>query len=177
MKRWIAVIVVVMVVAPGAARADEASKQAKVKELFATMRMEHLLDQMLNSIQRQVVAVAQMSPDAENMTPAQKKLTNQFVNQSMKIVSDSVGWAAIEPEYVKLYAATYSEEEIDGILAFYKSPVGQKMLEMTPKLSSGGMDIVQSRMGEFQPKIKALQEEYMKQMAAAMPVPAAPAKP
>jgi hypothetical protein len=141
-----------------------------------TMRMENMLDQMLNSIQRQVVAVAQMSPDVEKMTPEQKKLTQQFVNQSMKIVSDSVGWTSLEPEYVKLYADTYSEEEIDGILAFYKSPVGQKMLEMTPKLSAGGMDIVQGRMGEFQPKIKALQAEYLKQMAAAMPAPAAPAK-
>ena len=91
----------------------------------------------------------------------------------MKVVSDSVGWASLEPEYVKLYAATYSEEEIDGILAFYKSPVGQKMLEKTPELSSGGMKIVQGRMGDFQPKIKALQDEYMKQLAATMPAGAA----
>jgi hypothetical protein len=168
MKRLIAMMVVMMAIAPCAARADESSKQAKVKELFVTMRMEHMLDQMLNSIQRQAVAVAQVTPDA-GKTPEQKKLTKEFVNQSMKVVSDSVGWAALEPDYVKLYAATYSEEEIDGILAFYKSPVGQKWLEKTPVLSSGGMEIVQNRMGEFQPKVKALQDEYMKQMAATSP--------
>jgi hypothetical protein len=177
MKRWIAMMVVMLAVASVAARADDASKQAKVRELFVTMRMEHMLDQMLTSIQRQVVAVAQMSPDVDKMTPEQKKLTQNFVNQSMKIVSDSVGWTSLEPEYVKLYAATYSEEEIDGILAFYKSPVGQKMLEMTPQLSAGGMDIVQKRMGDFQPKIKELQAEYLKQMAATVAAPTAPPKP
>ena len=174
MKRWIAVLVLVMAVGSGVARADEASKQAKVRELFVAMRMQHNLDQMLNSIQRQVVEVAQISPDVDKLTPEQKRLTKEFVNSAMKIVTDSVGWGALEPAYVKLYADTYSEEEIDGILAFYKSPVGQKMLEMTPELSAGGMQIVEGRMGEFQPKIKALQEEYLKQMAAAV-APAAPA--
>ena len=169
MKRWIAVLVVMLVVAPCGARADDASKQAKVKELFATMHMDHMLDQMMHSIQGEVQAMAQETSGAEQISPEQKKLMQDFMDKSMKVVNDSVGWAALEPEYVKLYAATYSEEEIDGILAFYKSPVGQAMLAKTPQLSAGGMQIVHSRMGDFQPKIQALQQEYMKELAATMP--------
>ena len=169
MKRWIAVLVVVLAVAPCGARADDASKQAKVKELFATMRMDHMLDQMMRSIQGEVKAMARETPGAEQMTPAQQKLTQDFMDKSMKVVNDSVGWAALEPAYVKLYATTYSEEEIDGILAFYKSPVGQTMLAKTPELSAGGMQIVHARMGDFQPKLQALQQEYMKELAATAP--------
>jgi hypothetical protein len=173
MKRWIAVLVVVMAIAPCGARADVASKQAKVRQLFVTMRMDHMLDQMMSAIEKQVQAVAQTTPGAQNMTPEQKKLTQNFMDNAMKAVRESVGWNALEPDYVKLYADTYTEEEIDGILAFYKSPVGQKMLEMTPQLTEGGMKIVRSRMGDFQPKIQALQEEYMKQLAATMPATSA----
>ena len=173
MKRWIAVMVVVMAVAPCAARADEASKQAKVKELFVTMRMENMLDQVMAAIRYQVVQMTQADPGADQRTPEQKKLTQQFEDKAMKVVGDSVGWTALEPDYVKLYAATYTEEEIDGILAFYKSPVGQKLLEKTPELSAGGTNIVRSRMGDFQPKIEALHEEYLKQLAELTPAPAA----
>lgn len=169
MKRWIAVLVVMMVVAPCGARADDASKQAKVRDLFATMHMDHMLDQMMHSIQEEVQTMAQQTAGAQQMTPEQKKLTQDFMDKSMKVVNDSVGWTALEPEYVKLYAATYSEGEIDGILAFYKSAAGQAMLAKTPELSAGGMQIVRSRMGDFQPKIQALQQEYMKQLAATMP--------
>ena len=169
MKRWIAVLVVMMVVAPCGARADEASKQAKVKELFATMHMDHMLDQMMHSIEGEVQAMARNTPGAEQTTPEQKKLTQDFMDKSMKIISDSVGWTKLEPEYVKLYASTYTEEEIDGVLAFYKSPAGQAMLAKTPQLSAGGMQIVRSRMGDFQPKIEALQQEYMKELAVTVP--------
>lgn len=169
MKRWIAVLVVMLAVVPTVARADDASKQAKVKELFATMRMDHMLDQMMRSIQGEVKAMAQETPGAEQLTPAQQKLMQDFMDKSMKVVNESVGWAALEPAYVKLYATTYSEEEIDGILAFYKSPVGQTMLAKTPELSAGGMQIVHARMGDFQPKLQALQQEYMKELAATAP--------
>jgi hypothetical protein len=30
-----------------------------------------------------------------------------------------------KPALVKIYADTYTEEELDGILAFYKSPAGE----------------------------------------------------
>ena len=169
MKRWIVVLIVMLAVAPYSARADEASKQAKVKELFATMHMDHMLDQMMSSIQKEVQVMTQKSQSAQGMTPEQKKLTQNFMDKAMKIVNDSVGWTVLEPDYVKLYASTYTEAEIDGILAFYKSPVGQAMLEKTPELSAGGMQIVRGRMASFQPKIQALQQEYVKELAAAEP--------
>lgn len=167
MKRWIAIFFVVMVMVPVGARADEASKQAKVKELFAVMHMDHNLDRMMSAMQRQVQVTAQSAPGAETLTPEKKKLQDEFVTNSMKVVEANFGWTVLEPAYVKLYSDTYTEAELDGILAFYKSPAGQAMLAKTPELASGVMEIVHSRMGDFQPKMEALQELYVKAMAPA----------
>jgi hypothetical protein len=166
MKRCIAVLVVMMAVAPCCARADEAAKQAKAHELLMTMHMDHTVDSMMHSIAQQLFEV----PDMNRLTPTQQKLTQDFQNRAMKIVSDRVSWKAVEPDYVKLYENTYSEQEIDGILAFYKSPAGQAMLAKAPQISAGVVQIVHSHMGDYQPKMQALQDEYMKQMTAAMPV-------
>jgi hypothetical protein len=83
----------------------------------------------------------------------------------MKVVDQSFSWPVLEPAYVKLYGDTYTEAELDGILAFYKSPAGQAMLTRTPELSAGVMQIVHSHMGDFQPKMQSLQELYLKVMA------------
>jgi hypothetical protein len=165
MKRWILMLVVVMVVAPVGARADDASKQAKVKELFAVMHMDHSLDRMRSAMAQQVQATAKNASGAETMTPAKKQMQQEFIDNSMKVVDDNFGWAVLEPAYVKLYADTYTEAELDGILAFYKSPSGQALLTKTPELSAGSMQIVHGHMGDFQPKMQALQELYLKAMA------------
>jgi hypothetical protein len=165
MKRWILMLAVVMVVAPVGARADEASKQAKVKELFAVMHMDHSLDRMRSAMEQQVQATAKNAPGTEQMTPEKKKMQQEFVDNSMKVVDENFGWAELEPAYVKLYADTYTEAELDGILAFYKSPAGQALLTKTPELSAGVMQIVHGHMGDFQPKMQGLQELYVKAMA------------
>ena len=58
MKRWILMLVGLMIVAPVGARADDASKQAKVKELFALMHVDHTLDRMRSAMQQQVQLTA-----------------------------------------------------------------------------------------------------------------------
>jgi hypothetical protein len=167
MKRWIAMLIVVMGLATVGARADEASKQAKVKELFAVMHMDHSLDRMRSAMQQQVQATAKNAPGTEQMTPDKKKMQQEFVDNSMKVVDANFSWAVVEPAYVKLYADTYTEADLDGILAFYKSPAGQALLTKSPELSAGVMQIVHGHMGDFEPKMQALQELYVKAMAPA----------
>jgi uncharacterized protein len=165
MKRWILMLALVMVMAPVGARADEASKQAKVKELFTLMHVDHSLDRMRSAMQQQVQLTAKNVSGAEQMTPEKKKIQQEFIDNSMKVVDENFGWPELEPAYLKLYSDTYTEAELDGILAFYKSPVGQALLNKTPELSAGSMQIVHSRMGDFQPRMQALQELYVKAMA------------
>jgi hypothetical protein len=168
-KSWIAILAVIVMLVSPLAHADEASKEAKVHELFIAMRMEHTMDQMMGMMQQQIQQMAMNAPVSDTMTPAQKKLTDEYMATTMKMATESMGWKAIEPEYVKLYATTYTEQEIDGILAFYKSPAGQAMLAKSPELSTGAMKIVQGKMADLQPKLKQMQDQYTRQMLETLP--------
>jgi hypothetical protein len=99
------------------------------------------------------------------MTPEKKRIQQEFIDNSMKVVDENYGWPVVEPAYVKLYLNTYTEAELDGILTFYKSPAGQAMLSKAPELAAGSMQIVHGHMNDFQPKMQALQELYIKAMA------------
>ncbi|MFP5231258.1 MAG: DUF2059 domain-containing protein [Acidobacteriota bacterium] len=168
MKRWMAgltvTLMVVLAVAPGKARADEASKEAKVKELFAVMHMERNLDEMMQSMRIQVKMVAENGEGSQPMTPARKTTEQNFINNALKVVNQSFSWPVLEPAYIKLYMGTYTESELDGMLAFYKSPAGQAMLNNDSHLKAGVMQIVHSHMGDFESKMQALQQQYKQKM-------------
>ncbi|MCB7480664.1 DUF2059 domain-containing protein [Christiangramia sediminis] len=57
-----------------------------------------------------------------------------------------------------VYTESFTEEEIDKILAFYATPVGEKMVAVTPELTKKGMEIGQAWGMELQP----LMAKYMK---------------
>ena len=43
-------------------------------------------------------------------------------------------WRSLEPEFVEIYTATFTQDEIDAQIAFYGSPAGQAVLAKSPDL-------------------------------------------
>lgn len=52
-----------------------------------------------------------------------------------------------------IYMESYTEEDVDAILEFYHSPVGQKMLAETPKIMEKSMQLGQEWGMQLQPLI------------------------
>jgi len=169
MKRWVVVLAAVLAVAPCYAQDKDAAKRAKVEELMTTMHVDSMMDQMTAMAKAQVEQSTQGMPAAETMTPTQKKILADYQEKSLDLVMGTVSYKAVKPEMVKLYVDTFTDEEIEGITAFYKSPTGQALLKKTPELMSAMMQFMQGRIADLQPKLKALTDQLSKDMAAAAP--------
>ena len=174
MRRFVVVLLMVLFVASSGARADEASKRAKAEELFTLLHMDQTMEQITKNVMKQVQTMTESMPGADHATPEQKKLVADFQQRVLDLVNKRLGWKALEPDFISLYASTYTEEELDGIIGFYKSPVGQTMLEKTPELMTKSTELTQQRMREVQPEFNQMIEDFMKQMAATVgkPTPA-----
>jgi len=172
MSRYIAVVLIVLSLGCASARADDASKRVKAEQLFVLLHMDRMMDQLMVGVRNQVQQIVQEMPGADDATPEQKKQIVDFQQRVLGLVNDKLGWKALEPDFINLYASTYTEEELDGILAFYTSPVGQKMIEKTPELTAKSTEITQQKMREVQPQLNAMVQDFMKQMAAATAKPA-----
>lgn len=62
--------------------------------------------------------------------------------------------ASTEQLYKKMaviYTESFTEAELDEILAFYDTPVGKKMVALTPEITKKGMEIGQAWGMELQP--------------------------
>jgi hypothetical protein len=178
MKRWITVIVVVLAVSPlCGAQTTDAAKEAKVHEMFDVMHMSKMMDTMMGAVTQMVHQMADSTPGMENATPKQKKIISDFEDKAMKLAMNSMSWKALEPDYVKIYAANFSMDEIDAITKFYSSTAGQAMLDKTPELTTASMKVVQEKIAILQPQLKELQEQLVKELANAEPAPGKATKP
>ena len=167
---------------PLLAHADDASKRAKVGEVLVLTKTDAVSQQMLASFPERVKAVAsrQIMVQAAN-TPEQKKLAADYLDQMGKIAGTGADWKAVEPKLVDLYMATFSEPELDGMIAFYKSPAGQAMVTKTPELSNKTLQILQAPINALAPQFEAATKAYQTNMQNTSPAggsgDAAPSKP
>jgi hypothetical protein len=89
----------------------------------------------------------------------ERQAADEIQQKSMAVVSDRMSWDKLKPALVKVYSETYTEEEINGIVAFYKSQAGQAMLEKSPLLMQRVMAMSQELVGDLTPEIKRITEE------------------
>jgi hypothetical protein len=73
-----------------------------------------------------------------------------------------LSWEKMKPLYVKIYSETLTEEELDGSIAFYRTPVGQSLLKKMPLIMQKSMSSVQGLMGDMIPEFAKIAEEVQK---------------
>jgi uncharacterized protein len=167
MKRLV-FILTLLVCLPLAAHADEASRHAKAKEMISLLHMDRLVAQMMDAMTQQTNAFTKQMV-GKNITPQDQAKLDDFQKKVFNLIESQVSWKVLEPEYTDLYAKTFTDEELDGILAFYKSPAGVSMVEKLPTLTSEAMQLSQSRMMAIEPQLKQMIQDFAKDVSSSAP--------
>ena len=149
---------------------DPAATKA-VQQLFAAMNYRALMlgamQQMSKSFDGQMRGNAQAAINNNpKLSDADKAKALADLNTKLDAATKSVNAILNDPGLVDeildatvpIYARNFSVAEIKQIAAFYQSPVGAKMLAVTPQLMSEGMLVGQRIVGrKIGPLIQQLQ--------------------
>jgi len=130
--------------------ADEASKSAKAEALLQLMQG----DQMMKTMEPMMKGM--MAQASQNMSAEQSAKAGEMQEKIMALAV--AGFNKAKPALVKVYTDTYTEEDLDGILAFYKSPAGKAFLQKMPEVMQRSMPVMMQMMADLQPEITKMIE-------------------
>jgi hypothetical protein len=68
----------------------------------------------------------------------------------------AVAWDKLEPDMVKLYTSNFNEQELQELVSFYQSPLGQKVLQKMPMLTEQSAQLTQGKLETAVPKVNKL---------------------
>ena len=145
--------------------ADDASKRAKIDEMFTLMNMEQTLSRLADQQTAQMKQIMPQLLAGQTIGPDDQKQIDAFMDQLTGMVRDAIQWNKLKPQYLDLYAATYDETTIDGMLAFYRTDAGRAMVAKQPELVSKSQAIAQAQLTAVQPKMQAAFEDFAAKMA------------
>jgi hypothetical protein len=94
-------------------------------------------------------------------TPEQRAKAQEVQSRILDLTKSRMNWETLRPAIVKAYSETFSEEEIDGILAFYESPAGRAMREKMPILMPKVMAAAQAQAAGLMPEIERITKESL----------------
>ncbi|MEA2992474.1 MAG: uncharacterized protein QOD40_1394 [Alphaproteobacteria bacterium] len=108
------------------AQAPSAAAIATARELITAKGAADMFDSMLPGVVERVKI---------NFLQTNPNLGKELNEVSAKLVTDlNPRLVALKDDVVKLYASQFTEQELKEALAFYKSPLGQKIIANEPKI-------------------------------------------
>lgn len=158
--------------APVASSATDPAMKVAVAQMLDVMAFPALtrkiFDQMLQSVPS-MMRQAAMQNIAGNpkMTEARKQRALENVDEEIPLAVTTLTQVLADPtlieelgaEMVSLYARFYTVQEVEQLTAFYKTPLGRKMLATMPQLSTESMAISQR---VLIPRINAVLEQILR---------------
>jgi hypothetical protein len=155
--------------AVGVVAADQQPTKEQLAKLFEVMRLREQMQNMMKAVpsmvQQQIQAQAKEmaaknpggAPTAEQQAAIEKVL-NKYMEKAFSIYTADEMIA----DMGTIYQRHLSRADIDAFIAFYASPAGQHLLDITPVIMQEYMPMVMNRVQE---RGKALNDGLAKDMA------------
>ena len=155
----------------------EPATEATIKEVLVASHAQKLIEGMTLQFDGMMATATQQALQGRTPTAKQQQAITNMQGKMSALMKESLTWAKFEPMYIRLYQQTFTEEEVAGILAFYKTPAGQALIEKLPLLTQNLMKEMPIMLADISPRLRQIQAEFAVEMkAASEPEPAAPAK-
>jgi hypothetical protein len=138
-----------------------APSEASIKELLSVSEVRSIVDTMWKEIDAMMKNAMQQATQGRPVAPNVQRDIDQGMSDMMKIVKEELNWDQLEPLYVRVYQKSLTQAEVDGMLAFYKTPTGQALIKKMPVIMRTTMVEMQQRMGPMMQKIQKLQQDVM----------------
>lgn len=131
-------------------------KEDLAREIIQLSEVGKILDQVisqLDKMQGQMLEGLNIPEDRkQDALNLQNKITSMIISEFNR--------KEMESDLIKVYSDVYSEEELKGIVDFYKSPAGQSMIKKTPILMDKFSTLNKAKTKDLMPKIVKLINDF-----------------
>jgi hypothetical protein len=152
-----------------AATADAPASDTSILELLEVTKSRQLLDNMSAQLDSVTRTSMQQALAGKQVSAEQQKILDDMRAQLIEIFGKHMQWVELEPMFVDIYKRTFTQSEVDGMLAFYKTPAGQAVIAKMPLAMQNSMQAMQSKLATLMPHVQQLQRETIEKLKAAQP--------
>jgi hypothetical protein len=159
MKVRICIALAFSLLAIGVVQAQEASpSDASIRELLDVTHAAKLIDsmqgQMHGMFEQMVDGALGHAPDAQ-----ERQILQRQEAKMENLMKRQFTWSKFEPMVADIYRKSFSQKEINDLLAFYKSPSGQAVIAKMPVVMQQSMVSMQTVMKQILPQVQQIGRE------------------
>lgn len=130
-----------------------------IEILMNITNAEKLTVDMLKSMDIQFERLIAIQSEELKLTKEQQGELKDLMTQTLTLMKDELAWQKLKPLYIRVYQESLTQEEVDGLIAFYKSPAGIALTKKIPIIMEKSAKITEERLIPMIKKMNQLLEQ------------------
>ena len=140
--------------------------EVSIKQLLEVTQARQLLDSMMSQIDAMMKNAMTQATQGQHITPEIQKQIETFETEMTAAAKEMLDWNKLEPMYVRIYQKSFTQQDVDGMIAFYKTPAGQAVINKMPVVMQNMMTEMQQMMQPMMQRIQRKQQDVIAQIQA-----------
>ena len=164
---------------PAQANPNPPSEQS-VNEMIKLLQLQGLLNaalkQMNDGMEKGMEASLSKATSGKDLTPAQKAEVEDFRKKFKATAAEELSLDRITNMYAQAYRDSFTQDEVNGVVAFYKSPAGKAITEKNPLVMQKAAALTEARITVMTQRLDKMQFDFFSKFASppSRPAPASP---
>ncbi len=166
MKYRHSVLLACVLLAGPAIANDLPASDESIQELLVITDAHKLIDTMKVQVQAMIRTSSKQAMQGKTITPEKEAALDRMQAKMEAALDEMLNWDALQAMYLRTYRASFTQDELDGMMAFYKTSAGQAMIKKMPLVMQNVMGEMQGMMKPMQVKMREIQRETMEELQA-----------
>lgn len=166
MKKFLAAACLFLVSLQPVMAADPAPTDASLMELLTITKSQALIASTAQQMDLAIRAKMAQALAGHAVSPEQRKILDDMQSQTVNLISTELSWEKLSPQMLEIYKKSFTQSEVDGMLAFYKTDAGQAVINKMPVVMQNTMQQMQNLMATLTPKMEKIQKDGLAQLQA-----------
>jgi uncharacterized protein len=140
------------------------ASDASIRQMLELTNAQQMLAGMKGQMTAMMNNTMQNATKGQNITPERQAILDRMSAKMSAVVTDMLNWDDLLPLYLRSFRDSFTQDEIDGAIKFYKSAAGQAYVKKLPLVMQNVMREMPEFMKPVQEKIMAIQKEFQQEL-------------
>ena len=151
---------------PSAFAADAPPSEASVRQLLEVSQVHKMLDSVTAQMDQMMNQMMQQVTQGQKITPEVQKQIDAGKAEAMSMMKDIFDWHKMEPMYIRVYQKSFSQKEVNDLIAMYQTPGAVALINKMPLVLQNTMTEMQPMMQPIIERMRRTQQQVMAQIQA-----------
>ncbi len=130
-----------------------------IRQLLQIQKAQSVLQQVAKQVDGSFTAMLNQQLQDKTLSDDDRQRIEAARARLLTLTGKVLTWENMEPMYLKIYGDSFSQSEIDSMVAFYSSPAGQAVVAKLPLVAQNTMVAMQKQMKELMPQAQQIAKD------------------